>query len=454
MLRNAIIERLLAEVPKQNMWMSVWKGFKEFFMEFLKFFKGSRPKDASEIKIGDKFYDHPIIKNYGASGVFPLPSYISAENFSTVLKEVLKEEFHKRQEDIVAYNVDKSTINETRSNIDQNLSYSPDIVKIKEVIEYYGRQVLSGSKKAKKDKREEQVKDGKPPLIIDEETLKILQLHLHDSLYDIQKFSKNLENWYDDSMDRVSGWYKRQTQTVLFFIGITIAIIFNVDTIGITNKLSKDKDAREKMLQLAIEATDKYKDDPRVKKTTKTNGDVQYDTTKAGMANNDAIFRNYQDSINLVIKDYQRDVDTINEIIALGWADYGMRRDSAKVISEYISNISCKCKNDPVINSSSPDSVKQKALNYLYDKHWIKYKVKYVLSNVFDGKKFLGFMLTAFAISLGAPFWFDLLNKLVKIRTAGKKEDSDSGGRGSGSGSTSQTVPIIINTQTGEGAVG
>ena len=84
MLRNAIIERLLAEVPKQNMWMSVWKGFKEFFMEFLKFFKGSRPKDASEIKIGDKFYDHPIIKNYGASGVFPLPSYISAENFSTV----------------------------------------------------------------------------------------------------------------------------------------------------------------------------------------------------------------------------------------------------------------------------------------------------------------------------------------------------------------------------------
>ncbi|MEQ8530717.1 MAG: hypothetical protein RIB86_02625, partial [Imperialibacter sp.] len=29
-----------------------------------------------------------------------------------------------------------------------------------------------------------------------------------------------------------------------------------------------------------------------------------------------------------------------------------------------------------------------------------------------------GYLITAFAISLGAPFWFDLLNKLVKIRSS------------------------------------
>ena len=35
--------------------------------------------------------------------------------------------------------------------------------------------------------------------------------------------------------------------------------------------------------------------------------------------------------------------------------------------------------------------------------------------------KLLGYILTALAISLGAPFWFDLLKKLVNIRSAGNK---------------------------------
>lgn len=35
--------------------------------------------------------------------------------------------------------------------------------------------------------------------------------------------------------------------------------------------------------------------------------------------------------------------------------------------------------------------------------------------------KIIGFILTALAISLGAPFWFDLMQKLVDIRGAGKK---------------------------------
>jgi len=36
------------------------------------------------------------------------------------------------------------------------------------------------------------------------------------------------------------------------------------------------------------------------------------------------------------------------------------------------------------------------------------------------GMHLLGWLLTAFAVSLGAPFWFDMLNKIVSIRSAGK----------------------------------
>ncbi len=33
--------------------------------------------------------------------------------------------------------------------------------------------------------------------------------------------------------------------------------------------------------------------------------------------------------------------------------------------------------------------------------------------------KSIGLLLTALAVSLGAPFWFDLLNKVVSIRSVG-----------------------------------
>ncbi len=37
----------------------------------------------------------------------------------------------------------------------------------------------------------------------------------------------------------------------------------------------------------------------------------------------------------------------------------------------------------------------------------------------------LGWLLTAFALSLGAPFWFDTLGRLVKLRASGPPEDGD-----------------------------
>jgi hypothetical protein len=39
--------------------------------------------------------------------------------------------------------------------------------------------------------------------------------------------------------------------------------------------------------------------------------------------------------------------------------------------------------------------------------------------------KFAGLLLTALALSLGAPFWFDLLNKVSNLRAAGKRPEAD-----------------------------
>src|SRR3954470_5766437 len=58
---------------------------------------------------------------------------------------------------------------------------------------------------------------------------------------DLDKVKANIENWYNGTMDRVSGWYRRRTQTILFFIGLGAAAALNVDAITIAKRLNSDK---------------------------------------------------------------------------------------------------------------------------------------------------------------------------------------------------------------------
>jgi hypothetical protein len=45
------------------------------------------------------------------------------------------------------------------------------------------------------------------------------------------RFKHNIAIWFDNSMDRLSGWYKRRTQWVSFGVALTIAVIFNVNAL-------------------------------------------------------------------------------------------------------------------------------------------------------------------------------------------------------------------------------
>lgn len=51
-------------------------------------------------------------------------------------------------------------------------------------------------------------------------------------------FKKKLEEWFNEVMDRASGAYKRTSQRWLVGIGVTLAIMFNVDVINIYHNLS------------------------------------------------------------------------------------------------------------------------------------------------------------------------------------------------------------------------
>jgi hypothetical protein len=47
---------------------------------------------------------------------------------------------------------------------------------------------------------------------------------------DIAKVEDGLERWFDDSMDRVSGAYKRMSQLCTFGVGLIVVIALHIDT--------------------------------------------------------------------------------------------------------------------------------------------------------------------------------------------------------------------------------
>ena len=54
---------------------------------------------------------------------------------------------------------------------------------------------------------------------------------------DVTKFRTSVEGWYDDHMDRVSGWYKRRTAKITLVFGAVLVILLNVNALTIGRTL-------------------------------------------------------------------------------------------------------------------------------------------------------------------------------------------------------------------------
>jgi hypothetical protein len=72
-----------------------------------------------------------------------------------------------------------------------------------------------------------------------------------DAQKDVERLRTNLEAWYDDTMARVSGWYKRKTQIILIVIGIVLVPAINANTIAMAERMWKDDTVRSAVVAQA-----------------------------------------------------------------------------------------------------------------------------------------------------------------------------------------------------------
>ena len=179
----------------------------------------------------------------------------------------------------------------------------------------------------------------------DEDLRNVLSQLLRDSEEHLDTFKGNVRGWYNNIMDRASGWYKKSTQKILVAVGLTIAVVFNADTIALYKHLESSPESVEKLAGLAQTFVE--------------------DNDGVSLRQQDREFNEAYNNLKGIIN------NEINQIqsYGLGW-------------------------NNVDVTSMNRDQ-------------W--------------GVKLLGWIVTALSISLGAPFWFDLLRKIVNIRSAGNK---------------------------------
>jgi hypothetical protein len=178
----------------------------------------------------------------------------------------------------------------------------------------------------------------------------------------------NIEAWFDGTMDRVSGWYKRRTQIWLFAIGLGAAIAMNVNTITIAEHLAQDETARARMVELAervAQARSANQSPPspegrQAPEAVEGQDDTATDTnlTIAQARNQVAMFRSELASVG----------------VPIGWDHMPAPPEDAN-------------------------------------------RFLFVLRQV------AGLLLTAFAVTFGTPFWFDTLNKFMVIRSTVKPRE-------------------------------
>ena len=180
---------------------------------------------------------------------------------------------------------------------------------------------------------------------------------------DAEALQKRIESWFDDSMDRLTGEYKRHTQAWMIGLALVAAVVLNVDSISLARTLWTDPAVRSAMVGAAQQYVDRN--------GQATAADAQQKLQDARCA--------------------------LEKLpLPIGWT------------------LQTPKKMDP------PPACAAVALQ-ITDFRDVMQAVKERLSSNAWIWMIVGWVLTALAVSFGAPFWFDALKNLLNVRNAGPK---------------------------------
>ncbi len=209
---------------------------------------------------------------------------------------------------------------------------------------------------------------------------------------DINQLREEVSLWFDRSMSRASGVYKRNAKGVAILIGIAIASFVNADTFHVFNRLSSDENLRQVI--------------------TKRAGEIIPPTNSGARPP----MRQELDNIRS-----QTDSALRNVALPISWnpANLSKQFDCPPAAPINQENVTSEQEWSTMFASCLNRQPQEQPLSF-FDKIGLTAQIAF--TRPWEGfKVLLGWVLSGIAIAMGAPFWFDLLSKIVNVRNTGGK---------------------------------
>lgn len=223
------------------------------------------------------------------------------------------------------------------------------------------------------------------------------------------KVRESIENWFDSAMDRVSGVYKRRTQLILFLLGLFLAILLNANSVTLIRALSSDRALRDSLVAAAPEfAKNNPLPAPSPSPSTSTSPASASSTGTPAPAGASTP------------ADAQSSPATPTPTASPASTPASTPATPA-VAGASPSPKACKDDTPQCRIANNLDDIKRLELPIGWSE-----SVRNEFKNDFWHSLLLGligWLITALALSLGAPFWFDILNKFMVVRSTVKPKE-------------------------------
>jgi hypothetical protein len=200
-----------------------------------------------------------------------------------------------------------------------------------------------------------------------------------------EQLRSQIDKIFNNAMDRLSGWYKRKAKIMSFLFAFLICAGLNVDTISITKNLWNNKDKAEQIASFAAAASSYFE---------------KNDSSQV-------VYKNGIDTLAYIkVENKALTNSTVGK--AIGSIDTTGKKPEQQVQISY--NILA---NLDIPIGWSKDNIPGKTKTGKIDFGlWLL--------------KILGLLLTTAAVSLGAPYWFDILNKITPLKQSSLKPGGSS----------------------------
>jgi len=390
----------------------------------------------TEPAIAAQFYDHPLIKGLYSEQGKSKPSYIPSQQFVLALFDIvmnagkesslLQQEVYKLRGEIdrlskddkaraeaqynlaltaarqaLATNIGEAAVNQALDNVKAKMSelaaFSPSLktavdqalqnVQVnKQEVNLVLAELQAQSAGLSENPTLEQVRVGIATLAVTQPQLKQA---LETLLQGVEEYAVkgesalstarvSVEKWFDDSMDRLSGWYRRKSQQLAFFIGIAVVIFLNGDTVLLAQQLWRDPGLRLSLVAQAQNLIEQQPEDatqPTVEQITELQAQFSSLNVPFGWVGTPI------------------PLDPNGRIPGMDDTSHACTLAPATADDVFGFAVAGQCY--PIINAPHFNDLTG----------WVL--------------KLFGLIVSGMAAAQGAPFWFDILKRFINIRASG-----------------------------------